>query len=87
MVAVAGYQRHDTVEAVQVRTQRKILRLVRDRQRRRGGAVLGEIPHQSMAWKEPMIIEAFDGMESGITDMCQFKLRIPGGTYYGRGRL
>ena len=62
--------------------QRKILRFVRDasrRQRRRGGAVLGENPHQSMAWKEPMIIEAFDGMESGITDMCQFGLRVPGG--------
>ena len=49
------------------------------RQRRRGGAVLGENPHQSMAWKEPMIIEAFDGMESGTTDMCQFGLRVPGG--------
>ena len=62
--------------------QRRILRFVRDacqRQRRRGGAVLGENPHRSRAWTEPMIVEAFDGMDSGVPDMCQFKLRIPGG--------
>ena len=60
--------------------QREILGFVRDAshdQRRRGGLLIGENPKPSLAWKEPLIIEAFDGMGSTITDMCQFGLRLP----------
>ena len=62
--------------------QRRLLGFVRDcshDQRKRGGLLLGENPKPSLAWKEPLIIEAFDGMGSAVTDMCQFGLRIPGG--------
>ena len=61
--------------------QRKLLRFVRDaalRQRRRGGAILGENPYTSRAWKEPLIIEAFDNLPEDYTDMCQFGLCVPG---------
>ena len=61
--------------------QRKLLRFVRDaafRQRQRGGALMGENPFTSRAWKEPLIIEAFDNQEEGMTDMCQFGLKVPG---------
>ena len=60
--------------------QREILGFVRDAshgQRRRGGLLLGENPKPSLAWKEPLIVEAFDGMASTTTDMCQYGLRIP----------
>ena len=59
---------------------RTLLRFVRDaalRQRRRGGALLGENPYASLAWKEPLVEEAFDGMSSCACDMCRFGLRLP----------
>ena len=69
--------------------QRELLGFVRDAshdQRRRAGLLLGENPKPSSAWKEPLIIEAFDGMGSAITDMCQYGLRIPGGGPFLRKR-
>lgn len=45
------------------RSQRKLLKFVRDAaisQGGGGGALLGENPEPSRAWKEPLIIEAFD---------------------------
>ena len=60
--------------------QRKLLRFTRDaatRQRRRKKLVLGENPATSLAWKEPLIEEAFDGLSHEITDMCQYNLRVP----------
>ena len=42
-----------------------LLRFVRDaslQQRQRGGALLGENPKPPLAWKEPLIEEAFAGM-------------------------
>ena len=61
--------------------QRKLLRFSRDavmRQRKRKGRVLGENPATSLAWKEPLIVEAFDGLAHEITDMCCFNLKVPG---------
>lgn len=60
--------------------QREALGFVRDAshdQRRRGGLLMGENPKPSLAWKEPLIVEAFDGMGSVTTDMCQYGLRLP----------
>ena len=60
------------------------LRFVRDasiRQRERGGALLGENPKPSLAWREPLIEEAFEGMPSTTCDMCMFNLKIPGDQY------
>ena len=59
---------------------RTLLRFVRDaslRQRSRGGALLGENPKPSLAWQEPLIQEAFDGMPTTTCDMCQYGLRLP----------
>lgn len=50
---------------------RTLLRFVRDAslaQRRRGGALLGENPKPSLAWKEPLIEEAFNGMPFTICE-------------------
>ena len=69
--------------------QRELLGFVRDAshgQRRRGGLLLGENPKPSLAWREPLIVEAFDGMGSIITDMCQYGLRIPEGGPFLRKR-
>ena len=71
--------------------QRKLLRFTRDaalRQRRRRGRVLGENPATSLAWKEPLIVEAFDGLAHEVTDMCGYGLKIPGkGALRKRTRL
>ena len=71
--------------------QRKLLRFTRDaalRQRKRRGRVLGENPATSLAWKEPLIVEAFDGLAHEVTDMCCYGLRIPGkGALRKRTRL
>lgn len=40
---------------------------------------MGENHKPSLAWKEPMVQEAFDGMGFTITDMCQYNLRLPDG--------
>ena len=58
---------------------RTLLRFVRDAtlaQRKRGGAVLGENPKPSLAWKEPLIEEAFAGTGDSICDMRTFGLRL-----------
>ena len=47
------------------------------RQRSRGGAVLGENPWTSRAWKEEAIIKAFEGMSFGCTEMCAYGLKKP----------
>ena len=63
---------------------RTLLRFVRDAtlaQRKRGGAVLGENPKPSLAWKEPLIEEAFAGTGDSICDMCTFGLRLPQGPF------
>lgn len=60
---------------------RVLLRFVRKvvkEQRERGGALLGENPYTSRAWQEPDILEAFQGMPTVVTDMCQFNLKKPG---------
>lgn len=60
--------------------ERPLLGFVREavrRQRKRGGAVLGENPLTSRAWKEQAIQEAFEGLPHRRTDMCQFGLRRP----------
>ena len=60
--------------------QRTILNFVCEacqQQRARGGAVLGENPYTSRAWREEAIIHAFDGMGEAVTDMCQYGLRKP----------
>ena len=71
--------------------QRKLLRFTRDaalRQRRRKGRVLGENPATSLAWKEPLIVEAFDGLAHEVTDMCCYGLEVPGkGALRKRTRL
>ena len=63
---------------------RMLLRFVRDAslaQRKRGGAILGENPKPSLAWKEPLIEEAFSGTSMAISDMCMFGLRVPDGPH------
>ena len=70
--------------------QRKLLRFVRDAaidQRERGGALMGENPDPSLAWKEPLIEEAFEGQGVTKCDMCQFGLKIPAGPIRKRTRL
>eukprot|EP00434_Breviolum_minutum_P025436 symbB.v1.2.022474.t1/scaffold1996.1/size93170/9 len=71
--------------------QRKLLRFTRDaalRQRRRRGRALGENPATSLAWKEPLIVEAFDGLAHEVTDMCCYGLKVPGkGALRKRTRL
>ena len=70
--------------------QRALLRFVRDAahdQRKRGGALLGENPHPSLAWKEPLIEEAFEGQATTRCDMCQYGLKIPTGHIRKRTRL
>lgn len=60
--------------------QRTILNFVCEacqQQRARGGAVLGENPHTSRAWREEAIIHAFEGMGETVTDMCQYGLKKP----------
>ena len=60
--------------------QRALLEFVYEasrRQRSRGGAVLGENPWTSKAWKEEAIIKAFEGMAHGDTDMCAYGLQKP----------
>ena len=50
------------------RSQRKLLKFVRDvaiSQGGGGGALLGENPEPSRAWKEPLIIEVFDNAGTG----------------------
>ena len=47
---------------------------------------MGENPKPSLAWKEPLIIEAFDGRTAAITNMYQYGLRIPGGAAFLRKR-
>lgn len=49
------------------------------KQRRRGGAVLGENPWLSRAWKEEAIQVAFrgEGMAYGRVDMCMYGLKRP----------
>ena len=64
--------------------QRKLLRFTRDaslRQRRRKKALVGENPHLSLAWDEGPVQGAFDGMAKGITDLCQFGLRVSRGDF------
>ena len=64
--------------------QRKLLRFTRDaslRQRRRKKALVGENPHLSLAWDEGPVQEAFAGMAEGVTDLCQFGLRVPRGDF------
>ena len=63
---------------------RVLLRFVRDAslaQRKRGGALLGENPRPSLAWKEPLIEEAFSGTSMAVCDMCMFGLRVPDGPH------
>ena len=70
--------------------QRALLRFVRDAahdQRKRGDALLGENPHPSLAWKEPLIEEAFEGQATTRCDMCQYGLKIPTGHIRKRTRL
>ena len=60
--------------------ERPLLGFVREvayKQRRRGGAILGENPLRSKAWEEPDIIAAFEGLEHGRVDMCVHGLRRP----------
>ena len=47
------------------------------RQRSRGGALLGENPWTSKAWKEEAIIRAFEKMSHGCTEMCAYGLKKP----------
>ena len=49
------------------------------KQRRRGGAVLGENRWLSRAWDEDAIRGAFegDGMSHGRVDMCMYNLKRP----------
>ena len=42
---------------------------------------MGENPHLSLAWDEGRVQEAFDGMAEGVTDLCQFGLRVPRGNF------
>ena len=59
---------------------RILLRFVKQavmEQRARGGAVLGENPVGSIAWQEPTIQEALEGLPEVITDMCQYGLKKP----------
>ena len=70
--------------------QRTLLRFVRDAaldQRKRGGALVGENPDRSLAWKEPLIEEAFEGQGGTRCDMCQFGLKIPKGPIRKRTKL
>ena len=46
-------------------------------QRRRGGAVIGENPFTSLAWRTPEIADAFHGCAEAIGDQCCFNLRHP----------
>ena len=60
--------------------ERPLLNFVEEvaaKQRRRGGAILGENPLRSRAWEEPAIIAAFQGMDQGQVDMCTHGLRRP----------
>eukprot|EP00435_Cladocopium_sp_Y103_P070035 s255_g34.t1 len=82
------WQRMNLVE--RRKEQRKLLRFVRDAaidQRERGGALMGENPDPSLAWKEPLIEEAFEGQGVTKCDMCQFGLKIPAGPIRKRTRL
>ena len=57
-------------------------------QRKRGGALLGENPLTSRAWKEPAIVQAFEGMPEVSTDMCRYGLRKPKKeNYYGKAQF
>ena len=62
------------------REQRRLLawtaEAVRD-QRARAGLVLGENPWSSKAWKEEVIVTAFEGLGYVRADMCQYGLRRP----------
>ena len=49
--------------------------------RSRGGAVLGENPLTSRAWKEPVVVDTWEGLPKQRTDMCAFGLRRPDGEW------
>ena len=39
--------------------------------------VLGENPHPSKAWKQPEIIDAFEGLPQAVMDQCMYGLKHP----------
>ncbi|CAL1135188.1 unnamed protein product [Cladocopium goreaui] len=60
--------------------ERPLLDFVKEaaqKQRARGGAVMGENPKRSKAWKEPPIQDAFEGLPHVDTDMCAHGLQRP----------
>ena len=46
-------------------------------QRNRGGAVVGENPFQSLAWKQAEVLDAFAGCAEAVLDQCQYGLKHP----------
>ena len=66
--------------AAQRQEQRQLLAWVQKvilRHRARGGAILGENPWNSAAWREPLVIDTYEGLPEGKTEMCAFGLRRP----------
>ena len=66
--------------AAERQEQRRLLAWVQRvvlRHRARGGAILGENPWNSAAWREPVVMDTYDGLPSGKTEMCAFGLRRP----------
>eukprot|EP00435_Cladocopium_sp_Y103_P019429 s2435_g4.t1 len=53
-------------------TRRAVLK-----QRARRKAVLGENPYPSKAWKQPEIIDAFEGLPQAVLDQCEYGLKHP----------
>ena len=77
-----GFRSAEYLERLAARRmeQRKMLGWVQDvffAHRARGGAVLGENPLSSRAWKEPVVIDTWEGLPKQRTDMCAFGLRRP----------
>ena len=66
------------MRAVLAWIQEVVLRL-----RGRGIVVVAEHPVRSRAWNEPLLIDAFEGMPTGIAEMCAHGLRRPDGEWGG----
>ena len=49
--------------------------------RRQGIVIVAEHPARSRAWKEPLLMDAFEGLPAKITEMCSFGLRRPDGEW------
>ena len=86
-----GFRSPEFLERLAARRdeQRGLLGWVQDvvlDHRSRGGAVLGENPLTSKAWKEPVVVDTWEGLPKQRTDMCAFGLRRPDGEWNPEAR-